>query len=488
VLAFHVGASGRILHDVNRVRGAPPEKGAIGRMSLSLSAEEEALLERSLRAARDTRILVVEGGARHDAARVFAASFGDQPAVIVADDNTLAAAGRDVRESFRRAGATCEEPFLFGPDVYAEYAFVETLHTALAATRAIPVAVGSGTINDLVKLVAHQLGRPYMVVATAASVDGYTSFGASITFRGSKQTFSCPAPLVVLADLDVLADAPADMNASGYADLLAKAAAGADWILADAVGLEPIDPGAWAAVQEFLPSWVYAPAGIARRDLGCLRRLIAGLMMSGFAMQATRTSRPASGADHHFSHIWDMQHHTHDGAVPSHGFKVGIGTLSSLAMYDALLRRDLGRIDVEAAVARWPSLEHFEGRIAALAGSEDIVAKATEEMRAKYLVRNALRARLVPLRDGWPELRARLVRHLAPFGDVRAKLREADCPTEPEQIGITRERLRVTYELAYYIRRRYTVLDLAMEFGLFDEAVAELFGPGGSWGPEGGRS
>ena len=81
------------------------------------------------------------------------------------------------------------------------------MQAVLAASQAIPVAVGSGTINDLTKLAAHRLGRPYMVVATAASMDGYTAYGASITHRGSKQTFDCPAPLAVLADLDVIARA-----------------------------------------------------------------------------------------------------------------------------------------------------------------------------------------------------------------------------------------------------------------------------------------
>ena len=76
--------------------------------------------------------------------------------------------------------------------------------------------------------------------------------------------------------------------------------------------------------------------------------------MSGFAMQAAQSSRPASGAEHQFSHLWDMQHHTHDGVAPSHGFKVGIGTLASLALYEVLLRRDLEHLDVDAAVARWP--------------------------------------------------------------------------------------------------------------------------------------
>jgi glycerol-1-phosphate dehydrogenase [NAD(P)+] len=446
-------------------------------MSAAVTAEEETLLQGALAAARDTRSLLVRHGARHDVARVFTASFGDRPAVIVADDRTFAAAGADVQESLRRARVASEQPFLFGPDVYAEYRFVERLEAALGQTQAIPVAVGSGTINDLTKLVAHRLGRPYLAVATAASMDGYTAYGASITHRGSKQTFDCPAPQAVVADLEVIVRAPREMNASGYADLLAKGAAGADWILADAAGEDPIDPEPWDTVQRLLPEWVSSPGGIARAEPEALRRLVVGLMMSGFAMQAARTSRPASGADHQFSHLWDMQHHTHQGAAPSHGFKVGIGTLASLDLYEVLLRRDLHQVDLNAAVAAWPAFEAVQARIGAIFEPGELAEKALEETRAKHPEHPALRAQLERLRAGWPDLRTRLTAHLAPFRNARAMLREAGCPCEPEQIGISRARLRQSYEQAYYIRRRFTVLDLAMRLGLFEAAMAEVFAP-----------
>jgi glycerol-1-phosphate dehydrogenase [NAD(P)+] len=431
--------------------------------------------------ARDTRFLAVGGGVRHDVAGVFTSAFGDQPAVIVADEQTFAAAGGDVLESLRRAMAVHEPPFLFGSDVDAEHSFVEALQNALAASQAIPVAVGSGSINDLTKLASHRLNRPYMVVATAASMDGYTAYGASITYRGSKQTFDCPAPRAVVADLDVIALAPLGMNASGYADLLAKGVAGADWILADAAGEEPIEPAIWHNVQDLLPSLVDSPGGVASGEPSCLRGLVVGLMMSGFAMQRARSSRPASGAEHQFSHLWDMQHHTHDGVAPSHGFKAGIGTLASLALYEVLLRRNLEHLDVDAAIARWPSPEWVERRIGALLGSGELAAKAVEETRAKYPALGVLRAQLVRLRDGWPAVRDRLTQHLLPFRNARTMLREAGCPSEPEQIGISRDRLRLSYEQAYYIRRRFTVLDVAMRLGVFESALDELFGPSGVW-------
>jgi glycerol-1-phosphate dehydrogenase [NAD(P)+] len=439
---------------------------------------DDSFVEKALAAASHTRLLRVEPGVRHEAARYFRESFGDAPAVIVADPNTFGAAGRDVREEFDRAGISQAEPFLFGPDVYAEYSHFESLLAAVSAVPGIPVAVGSGTINDLTKLAAHRLGRPYMVVATAASMDGYTAYGASITHRGSKQTFDCPAPRAVLADLKVIARAPAGLNASGYADLLAKGVAGADWIVADEVGEEAIDAAAWSTVQERLPGWVSDPAGVREARPEYLRSLVTGLMMSGFAMQATRSSRPASGAEHQFSHLWDMQHHTHNGKAPSHGFKVGIGTLASLALYEVILGWDMERMDIESAVRAWPSLAQMESRILEIFGPGELAEKALLETRAKYIEPPALRNQLSRLRERWPGLRRRLAEHLGPFRDARAMLREAGAASEPSEIGISSARLRQSYEQAYFIRRRFTVLDLAMRLNLFEPALDAVFGDG----------
>ena len=439
------------------------------------------MLNSALKAARDTRFLEVGGGVRREAARAFGEVFGDGPAVVVADERTFRVAGADVLAAFQDAGRGVAEPILFPQDVYAGEEAVDELRARLETVPGTPVAVGSGTINDVTKLAAHRVGRPYMVVATAASMDGYTAYGASITAGGSKQTFDCPAPRAVLADLDVIARAPAEMNAAGYADLLAKNVAGADWILADAVGVEPINPPVWETVQHHLREWVGSPRGVAESDPDALRSLIQGLMMGGFAMQAAKTSRPASGAEHQFSHLWDMQHHTHKGAAPSHGFKVGVGTLASLALYEDLLSQDVGDADVDRLVAEWPALETVETRIRALLGTGPLGDKAVEETRAKEPSAEALRDQLDRLRRDWSSVRERLARHLIPFEQARDWLREAGCPVEPEAIGISRARLRESYEAAGYIRRRFTVLDAARRLGLFESALDRIFGPGGRW-------
>jgi glycerol-1-phosphate dehydrogenase [NAD(P)+] len=311
-----------------------------------------------------------------------------------------------------------------------------------------------------------------MTVATAASMDGYTAYGASITLSGSKQTFDCPAPRAVIADLDVIAGAPEGMNASGYADLIAKIPAGADWLAAEGCGIETIDPAVWETVQLRLRDWSSDPEGVRDRDREATRCLITGLLMTGFAMQAACSSRPASGAEHQFSHLWDMEHHVHNGEAPSHGFKVGIGSLASIALYEQLLNAPLEDLDVEAAVAKWPTWVDMETEIADLFDIEELAAKAREESRAKHPDSTELRSQLTTLRSSWPELRTRIREQLIPYIELQDKLRAAGAPSRCEEIGISPKRLDASYHKAYHIRRRFTVLDLAKRTGLTAEKVA----------------
>ena len=128
----------------------------------------------------------IGAGALASVPDAFLEGFGDGPAVVVADENTFEVAGREVQRRLERAGHTMVEPYVFPaePPLYAEYGNIEKLMDSLREHEAIPVAVGSGTINDIVKRSSHECERPYMCVATAASMDGYTAFGASIEKDG----------------------------------------------------------------------------------------------------------------------------------------------------------------------------------------------------------------------------------------------------------------------------------------------------------------
>ncbi len=438
----------------------------------------------ALRDASDTRLLLIEAGALAAADRMLADAFGDAPAVLVADENTFTAAGAAVQERLRAAGRAQRDPIVFpaAPAPYADFATVLALEERLRGQDAVPIVVGSGTLNDITKLAAHRLGRQYMCVGTAASMDGYTAFGAAITTDGFKQTMACPAPHAVLADLEVLARAPGEMNATGYGDLLGKVTAGADWLLADALEIEPIDGRAWPLVQDQLRDWTGRPDLLRAGDRLAIASLFEGLIMAGVAMQISASSRPASGSEHRFSHLWEMQALGRGMPAVPHGFKVGVGSIAAAALYERVLARDLAQVDIEARCAAWPSREAVELKVLKAHDIPQLAENAAEETLAKYITAEQLRARLLLLRGRWPAIRAALERQLLSAAQLRDLLARAGCPTDPAAIGLDVKQLRESYWLARTIRSRYTVLDLVYETGILDECVAELFAPGGYWG------
>lgn len=438
-------------------------------------------IENALTRTTDTKALKIGIGALSEAAAMFGRLFPGCRAVVVADTNTWRVAGEEVHRVLEAGGIEQDAPHVFDdPSLYAEWRFVEQLDAVLAATDAVPVAVGSGVINDLTKLCSHHNDRRYMIVGTAASMDGYTAYGASITKDGNKQTFDCPAPLGMLLDPSIAAAAPVAMSASGYADLIAKIPAGADWMLADTVGAEALDDFAFGLVQDGLKDALCDPSGVHDGNVEKVEQLAEGLLLSGFAMQAIRSSRPASGCEHQFSHLWDMEHLKYNGASVSHGFKVGIGTLASTAFLELLLETPVEQLDVEACVAAWPSWEETERRIEELfAYDPQIRARALKETHDKYVDREGLRDQLTRLREAWPELRGRIAAQIIPFEEVRERLRKVGAPYEPEHIGVSRERFRAAFERIPYMRSRYSVIDVAFRCGWMEQWLDRLFGPDG---------
>ena len=440
-------------------------------------------VESALRRTTDTKALVIGVDTLPQTAEMFKSLFPARRALVVADLNTWRVAGEEVHRILAEAGIAQDEPHIFtDPKLYAEWTFVEELDGVLAATDAVPVAVGSGVINDLTKLCSHHNGRRYMVVGTAASMDGYTAYGASITKDGNKQTFDCPAPLGMVLDPTIAAAAPAKMSASGYADLIAKIPAGADWMLADAVGSELLDEFAFSVVQDGLKDALCDPAGVRAGNVAKVEQLAEGLLLSGFAMQATQSSRPASGAEHQFSHLWDMEHLKYNGASVSHGFKVGIGTLASTAFIEMLLDTPVETLDVEKCVAAWKSWEETEKDIYRIFDNDpEFVARGLVETKGKYVDKEGLRRQLQRLQKAWPALSGHIRRQIIPFGEVRRRLELVGAPYEPEHIGVSRAKFRASFEKIPYMRSRFTVIDIAFRCGWMEEWLDKLFGKGGIW-------
>ncbi len=168
-------------------------------------------------------------------------------------------------------------------------------------------------------------------------MDGYCSQGAAILKDGLKQTLSCPAPVLVAADPGILAAAPPDMAASGFADLAAKQCSGLDWILADRLGTDAIDALSWRMVFDGLEDRLSLAAQVGQGDPDAISSLFEGLAATGFALHTSANPGRPRVPGIQFSHVLEMEGWEHNGRLPSHGFKVGIGSLASLRMFTALL-------------------------------------------------------------------------------------------------------------------------------------------------------
>jgi glycerol-1-phosphate dehydrogenase [NAD(P)+] len=443
------------------------------------------LIEQALASADDTDRVVMGDGVLAATGPMFRELFGQARGVIIADENTWAAAGEQVSASLKDAGVELAEPYVFpgSPSVYAKYENVELLREFLAPLDANAVVVGSGTLNDLVKRASDELGRRYLVVCTAASMDGYAAFGASLSVDGFKTTLTCRAPQGLVVDLPTLAAAPQRCTATGVGDLIEKIPAGADWILADELGIEPIDQGSWDLAQGRLEAAISDPQGLVDREPGAFVALAEGLVLSGLSMQRYRiSSRPASGAGHLFSHVWEMEHLGMDEDPPlTHGFKVGLGTLATLALWQNAVDLDVSSIDTEEVVARWRSREDTEAFVRSWF-TGNMVEPAIKQTLDKYLTADELRGRIELIKDRWPTITERARAQIIPPERAEAILKQVGAYWHPQQIGLSRQRFKDTYLRCRMIRSRYTLPDALFELGVLDEQVDRLFAPDGFWG------
>ncbi len=442
------------------------------------------MIEEALKHATDTKACVIGDGVLDQTAPLFAQWFpGETRATVIVDPRTWSAAGEKVAEMLKARGVAVVT-YILEPDgriFHADYHYAAEVREFLKAEIAtggalVPVAVGSGVVNDLTKLASGEIGIPYMVCATAASVDGYSSFGASIRSpEGAKKTYACPAPRVIVADLDVMRTAPKWMAASGFADLLAKVPAGADWILAYELGACEWHDRAWHTVQDGLPEALSNPEGVAAMETEPLTKFVEGLMLGGFAMQDMQSSRPASGAEHMFSHILEMNNHTYKGDIVPHGIQVGVYTYFMCRLYEKILAYDYTQLDVEACVAAWPDWPAEEAVARRLFEGTPFPEVGVTTTKAKYLDKDGLRRQLMIAKTRWPEIKVRLAKQLLSAREIERRLRVVGAPVHPEEIGATREGSLASVNVAAHMRDRYNSLDFLYRTGqMMDFAKASF--------------
>jgi glycerol-1-phosphate dehydrogenase [NAD(P)+] len=334
-----------------------------------------------------------------------------------------------------------------------EEAIVQVLLDTPLSSQAL-LAVGAGTVHDIVRFVSHRTGRTFLSVPTAPSVDGFASVGAPLIVRGFKQTIPASAPEAIFADLGVLAAAPQAMAAAGLGDMLGKHTSLADWSLGRLLLGEHHCELCARLTLEAVELCTANLQEIAQRSELGMRKLMEGLILSGLSMLMIGHSRPASGAEHHLSHYWEMVLLQQRRRALLHGAKVGVAAVLMAHEYRALL--DLSAEEVQQRAASAPSGQEDAERIRLAYGAmaDQVIAENAPAMVS--LDAPAFRAHLVEV---WGDVAA-IARSVPSPAQLAAWLEAVQGPTTPAELGVEPELVQLSLDNALFVRNRFTVLRL----------------------------
>lgn len=224
--------------------------------------------------------------------------------LIVADENTFSVARGATEEAL--GGKSIKKIVFSGKEILVpDERAISAVEAELCGVDLI-VGIGSGVIQDLCKYVAYYNNLPYVIIATAPSMDGYASNGAAMITRGMKVTYPAGLPIAIVADTEVLKNAPIEMIKSGYGDIIGKFSALNDWKLSRLINGEYFCDYIYNTTYEQIKLTIASASGIMSRDEESIGQLMEALVVIGIMMSFAGSSRPASGSEHHLSHFFEI--------------------------------------------------------------------------------------------------------------------------------------------------------------------------------------
>ncbi|MBQ9783331.1 MAG: sn-glycerol-1-phosphate dehydrogenase [Clostridia bacterium] len=371
-------------------------------------------------------------------------------AVMICDENTYAAAGRTVEGLW-----AFDRVIVLPPEnLHANEHGVALVRERLTGNADLLVAVGSGTVHDITRYVAYHRGIPFVSVPTAASVDGYVSNVAAMTLEGTKKTVVACAPIAMVADIDVIADAPMRLTASGVGDMLGKFTALTDWKVAHLLTGEYYCTHVVSLMEQALDSVISSIDRLQDRDHEAIASLTYGLILSGVAMQHVGVSRPASGAEHHISHFIEVT--MPDRCDALHGEKVGVGMVLVSQLYHRFAALSDAQIAEKLQACHTPS----DGEWKQIFGDLwEVLKRENTPDCAETVDRDAILAKL-------PEIRE-LIAALPDAEQLTDYLMRCGACHTLEDIGLpSAELLPGMYKTAPLIRNRLTLMRLLRQMEL----------------------
>ncbi len=312
--------------------------------------------------------------------------------IVVADKNTYAVCGKKVIGLLKEK---LQDKLVFDDDLLIpDERAVEKLNRFVSDTTDLILGVGSGVIQDLCKYVSFNQNLPYYIVATAPSMDGYASNGAAMIIGNMKVTYNAHVPQAIIADVDILKDAPMEMIQSGYGDIIGKLSCLNDWRLAAAVNNEYFCQYVYDLTMQMTDSIRNDGVLLQKRDVNAVKRLAEALVGVGVAMAYVGNSRPASGSEHHLSHFFEITGIMNDEPYFMHGTDVAFSTV-----YTCRMREEILRLDIPEQAQKFDR-EDWESKIHSVYGT---AAEGVIELQNKAGVYNE--NKISVYKEKWNEIR-----------------------------------------------------------------------------------
>jgi len=383
---------------------------------------------------------------------------------VLSDTNTHRVLGGRIEQALIDAGLPVIGIVLHGAEVIADERYLTRTLVQAPPEPQVFIAAGSGTLTDIARYVSFRTGNPFISAPSAASVDGFLSLIAPLVIGGVKDTYAAQGPLAVFADLTTLAEAPRALTAAGFGDLLGKVTSLADWRLGHLLWDEPYDPEIDERTRRAMNRCIDAAQDIASGSEDGVRLLLEGLLESGLCMRDFGDSRPASGAEHHLSHFWEMQLLKEGRPAILHGAKVGVASALIAQLYDHVRR--LSQEDVRELIRRAPAPDPAsdvdEIRRVYGEGAEQIERIQAAFLSLTTVQQDQLRQRVV---ERWPDIQT-IARTVPPAETITGLLATAGGPTDWRALGLERRMVEPSLLYGHYLRSRFTVLKLFRLLGL----------------------
>ncbi len=402
--------------------------------------------------------------------------FGFKKPFVVCDPNTYAAAGEKVVQILKDSGVQytlfvfpTDKGVHLEPDEYT----VGSASMAFDPACDVVLAVGSGVINDTCKVLAHIAKIPSIVVGTAPSMDGFASNSSSMVQNGLKVSLYNDCPIAVIADLDIMKDAPIRMLMAGLGDVLAKCVALADWRIAEIVVGEAYCETLANLMRYCVQKCLDNAEGLMRREPEAIQSVVEGLVLSGVAMSFAGSSRPASGLEHYFSHMWEMVTLQRHAPTELHGIQVGVGTCICLSLYQHLLEI---APDKEYALAKRAafSQQKWEEDMLRIFGS--VSSSIINGERNSWHKNDAQghAQRLETIINRWDDIVRSIAEELPDAQNTVSRLKGLGIPTTPQELDLSHQDTVDAFIGSREIRNKYLVSSLLWDIGLLDDFIQYL--------------